>query len=121
MMSEAEILALTYYDKMSVYRPFKDTLPTGESVFYKGLDGIKIYEDIPCALSSFSNGKSNKNDVNVKVESDYKLFYDLKIKVEKNDTIVCVHEGTRYVLVAGKQYTLPSHAELPVLEDKNTA
>ena len=35
MMSEAEILALTYYDKMSVYRPFKDTLPTGESVFYK--------------------------------------------------------------------------------------
>lgn len=33
MMSEAEILALTYYDKMSVYRPFKDTLPTGESVF----------------------------------------------------------------------------------------
>ena len=84
MMSEAEILALTYYDKMSVYRPFKDTLPTGESVFYKGLDGKKIYDDIPCALSSFSNGKSNKNDVNVKIESDYKLFYDPKINVEKN-------------------------------------
>lgn len=50
MMSEAEILALTYYDKMSVYRPFKDTLPTGESVFYKGLDGKKymmIYH-APC-------------------------------------------------------------------------
>ena len=44
-----------------------------------------------------------------------------EINVEKNDTIVCTHEGTRYVLVAGKQYTLPSHAELPVLEGKNTA
>ena len=30
-MSEAEILALTYYDKMSVYRPFEDALPTGEA------------------------------------------------------------------------------------------
>ena len=121
MMSEAEILALTYYDKMSVYRPLKTLYRLVKVSFIKGLDGKKIYEDIPCALSSFSNGKSNKNDVNVKVESDYKLFYDPKIKVEKNDTIVCVHEGTRYVLVAGKQYTLPSHAELPILEDKNTA
>lgn len=120
-MSEADILALTYYDTMSVYRPFKEVLPTGESTYKKGLDGKKVYTDIPCALSSFSGGKGSKNDVNVKVESDYKLFYAPDIKVEKNDTIECVHEGMCYVLTAGKQYTLPSHAELPVNEDKTTA
>lgn len=120
-MNEADILALTYYDLMNVYRPFKDILPTGESVFKIGLEGKKVYENISCALSSFSGGRNSKNEVNVKVESDYKLFYDPSIQVEKNDTIECFHEGKRYVLSAGKQYTLPSHAELPVKESKETA
>lgn len=120
-VNEAEILALTYYDLMNVYRPFKDTLSTGESVFKKGLEGKKVYENIACALSSFSGGKSTRNEVNNKVESDYKLFYDPSIKIEKNDTVECFHEGMRYVLIAGKQYTLPSHAELPVKEEKETS
>lgn len=120
-MNEAEILALTYYDKMNVYRPFKDVLPTGESIFKKGLDGKKVYTDVPCALSSYSGGKNSRNDVNVRVESDYKLFYSSQIVIEKNDTIECMHEGSRYILIAGKQYTLPSHAELPVSEQKATA
>lgn len=120
-MSEAEILALTYYDKMSVYRPFKDALPTGESIFKNGLDGKKVYENVACALSSYSGRKNSRNDVNVRVESDYKLFYSPDIVIEKNDTIECMHEGSRYILTAGKQYTLPSHAELPVSEHKETA
>lgn len=32
-MQEADILAETYWDTVTVYRPFKDTLPSGESVF----------------------------------------------------------------------------------------
>lgn len=120
-MTEAEILALTYYDKMNVYRPFKDTLPSGESVFKEGLDGKKVYEDISCALSSYSGGKAYKNNVNVKVESDFKLFYDPALRIEKNDTIECFHEGSRYILQAGKQHTFPSHAELPVNDTGKTA
>ena len=62
--------------------------------------------------------RTGRNDVNVRVESDYKLFYSPDIVIEKNDTIECMHEGSRYILTAGKQYTLPSHAELPVSERK---
>ena len=51
-MTEADILALTYQDSCWVYRPQKTTLPSGESVFQKGLDGRQVYENIPCALSS---------------------------------------------------------------------
>ena len=29
-MQEADILAETYWDTVTVYRPFKDTLPSGE-------------------------------------------------------------------------------------------
>ena len=45
-MTEADILALTYGDKCWVYRPQKTTLPSGESVFQKGLEGKAVYEDI---------------------------------------------------------------------------
>lgn len=121
-MNEAEILALTYYDRMNVYRPFKDTLiETGESVFYDGLDGKKIYIDIPCALSSFSGGKASKTEASVRVESDYKLFYDPSVRIEKNDMIECWHEGRYYILTAGKEMAFPSHCELPVNEVKKTS
>ena len=45
-MTEADILALTYQDSCWVYRPQKTTLPSGESVFQKGLDGRQVYENI---------------------------------------------------------------------------
>lgn len=57
-MTEADILALTYGDSCWVYRPQKVTLPSGESVFQKGLEGRQVYENIPCALSSPSRGAS---------------------------------------------------------------
>ena len=41
-MTEADILALTYQDSCWVYRPQKTTLPSGESVLQKGLDGRQV-------------------------------------------------------------------------------
>lgn len=61
-MTEADILALTYGDSCWVYRPQKVTLPSGESVFQKGLEGRQVYENIPCALSSPSGGKLGKKE-----------------------------------------------------------
>ena len=45
-MTEADILATTYEDTVTVYRAFKDTLPGGESVFKSGLDGKVVYEEV---------------------------------------------------------------------------
>ncbi len=61
-MTEADILALTYQDSCWVYRPQKTTLPSGESVFQKGLDGRQVYENIPCALSSPSGASWGKRN-----------------------------------------------------------
>lgn len=120
-MTEAEILAMLYYDKMNVYRPFKDTLTTGESVFKNGLKGKKVYEDIRCSLSSMSGGKTIKNSINVSVQSDYKIFCDPAIKIEKDDTIECFHESQCIILTAGKPFYFPSHCEIPSNEVKSTA
>ena len=62
-MTEADILATTYEDTVTVYRAFKDTLPGGESVFKSGLDGKVVYEDVECALSTHTGGKLQHEDV----------------------------------------------------------
>lgn len=41
-MTEADILALTYEDTVTVYRPFKDRLPNGETVFHRKAEGRKV-------------------------------------------------------------------------------
>lgn len=119
---EADILESTYCDKMTVYRPFKDTLPeTGESVFLDGLEGKVIYENVKCALSSASGGKANKNNETVKVESDYKLFYRPELRIEKNDTVKVIHQEMTYMLTAGKEIRLGSHNELAVNDQEDKA
>ena len=80
---EKRIIASTYFDKMNVYRPFKSTLNTGESAFKNGLEGKKIYEDVPCALSSLSGGSRNANVPAPKVESDYNYFMILKSMLKR--------------------------------------
>ncbi|MFR8426903.1 MAG: hypothetical protein ACLVCH_04150 [Roseburia inulinivorans] len=57
-MTEADILATTYEDTVTVYRAFKDTLPGGESVFKSGLDGKAVYENVECALSTHTRWKT---------------------------------------------------------------
>ena len=42
-MTEADILASTYTDTCTAYRPGKTLLPSGESVFKKGLEGQVVY------------------------------------------------------------------------------
>ena len=55
-MQEADILAETYWDTVTVYRPFKDTLPSGESVFKSGTEGKMMYQDV-CKAGDRHPGK----------------------------------------------------------------
>ena len=86
-MTEADILALTYGDKCWVYRPQKITLPSGESVFQKGLEGKAVYENIPCALSSPSGGKLGKKEPTASIDTDYLLFVRPEVEIEPGDTV----------------------------------
>ena len=73
-MTEADILATTYEDTVTVYRAFKDTLPGGESVFKSGLDGKVVYEDVECALSTHTGGKLQQSKSTAKTETTFCLF-----------------------------------------------
>ena len=121
-MTEADILAETYEDIMNVYRPIKGKDPeTGETIFLKGLNGKKVYTDVPCALSSPTGGKITKNGMVVKAVTEYSLFYRPEIHVEKNDTIEVTHLGRTIICSAGLEKGYCSHNNLPLLMDEEDA
>lgn len=120
-MTEADILAMTYDDSCTVYRPGKVTLPSGESVFRKGLEGQVVYEDIPCALSSPSGGKLAKTQTTARVDTDFLLFVRPEVDIQPGDTVAVTRRGKLTVAVAGLADRQPSHNNIPLKVEKGIA
>lgn len=120
-MTEADILAMTYQDTCSVYRPGKEILPSGESVFKKGLEGRVVYENIPCALSSPTGGKLAQGKTTAKIDTDFLLFVHPKVDVEPGDTVLVTRLGKQIETLAGLPDRQPSHNNVPLKLAKATA
>ena len=113
-MTEADILATTYEDTVTVYRAFKYTLSNGESVFKSGRDGRIVYENVACALSTHSGGKLVQSKSTAKTETDFCLFTRPEVETFPNDCLVILHLGKQLKAVAGFADTLPSHNNIPI-------
>mgnify|MGYP001282284288 CR=1 FL=1 len=111
-MQEADILAETYWDTVTVYRPFKDTLPSGESVFKSGAEGKMVYQDVPCALSSHSGGALAQSSSTASADTSYSLFVRPEIDILENDFL-----GKAIEALAGAAERQPSHNNVPVRLD----
>ena len=113
-MTEADILASTYTDTCTVYRPQKVEQPSGESVFKKGLEGQVVYEGIPCALSSPSGGKLNQSQTTARVDTDFSLFVRPEVDIQPGGNApgqaVCVRGGLAGAAPLPQQYP-PKAAE----------
>lgn len=129
-MTEADILAMTYDDTCTVYRPDKVVLPSGESRFLKGLEGVVVYENIPCALSSPSGaagGKPTKTQTVVRVDTDFKLFVRPEVDIQPGDTVRVTimgktnPQGKQTIALAGLPDRKPSHNNIPLKLEKPTA
>ena len=94
--TEADILAATYGDACTVYRPVKRMLPNLETVIRDGLDGEIVMSGIPCALSSPSGGKLQHGEAT------------------SDDTVLVTRLGKTYQTVAGKPERQPSHNNIPL-------
>ena len=116
-MQEADILAETYWDTVTGYRPFKDTLPSGESVFKSGTEGKMMYQDVPCALSSHSGGALAQSSSTASVDTSYSLFVRPEIDILENDFLVISRLGKVIEALAGAAERQPSHNNVPVRLD----
>ncbi len=120
-MDEADILATTYEDKVTVYRAFKDVLPGGESIFRSGLKGKAVCENVECALSTHTGGKLQQSKSTAKTDTTFCLFTRPEVDIQANDFLVIVtHRGKRIEAVAGFPECLKSHNNIPVKLDKET-
>lgn len=112
-MTEADILAMTYTDTCTVYRPCKKELPSGESVFKNGLEGEVVYQDIPCSLSSPSGGKLQRQKPVITSEVDYILFVRPEIEIQKTDTVEVLQLGRKILVEVGRGGYYSSHNQYP--------
>lgn len=117
-MNETDILTLTYEDTVTVYRAFKDILPSGESIFKEGLDGKIVYQEEMCALSRQTGGKLNRTESVAVTPTDYSLFTRPEIDIQPNDHLVISHLGRKTLAVAGLAVRLSSHNNVPLKLDK---
>ena len=115
-MTEADILATTYEDTVTVYRPFKDVLPDGESIFRAGTEGRVVYENMECALSTHTGGELKQSKSTAKTETKYSLFTRPEVDIQENDCLVIVLgcSGKRIEAVAGFPEFMKSHNNIPV-------
>lgn len=113
-MIEADILATTYEDSVTVYRNVKDTLPTGESVFRCGLEGDRVYDNIECALSTYTGGKLQQSKSIAKTETNFCLFTRPEIDIQPNDFLVILHLGETIEAIAGFSQRMTSHNNIPI-------
>lgn len=116
-MTEADILATTYEDTVTVYRAFKAVLPSGESAFKSGLDGKIVYEDVKCALSTHTGGELQQSKSTAKTKTAFSLFTRPEIDIQENDFLVVMHLGKRIEAVAGFPECMKSHNNIPVKLD----
>ena len=117
-MSEADILAMTYWDRVTVYRPFKGQLENGETVFKKREEGRKVYENIPCALSSHTGGGLSREMPARSVPAQYSLFVRPEAEIEPNDYLEISSRGKVTKALAGLAERQLSHNRVPLILEK---
>lgn len=109
-MTEADILAGTYDDLCSVYRPCKSLKNDGETEQERQL----VYADLPCSLSRPSGGKRQREQPVAKAGVDYTLFVRPEVEILPGDLLEVRQQGRTIRGVASRAFFYPSHNEIPV-------
>ncbi len=113
VLSDMAILASTYFDKLSSFRPIKKKID-GETLFLKGRDGVVVNKDLPCALSVKSVSALSATDSHYESKLEYKVFVSPYTDVKENDFLLISSCGREYEFLAGASAYYPSHIEISV-------
>lgn len=107
---ESNILALTYEDRMDVYRT-KEV--TDDETGISDRVEKKIYTNISCALSKKNNpiitqGEPNNHNV------EHVVFCNPEINIENGDRLVITRYKKNTSYIASAPFKYYSHTEIPV-------
>ena len=109
MKGEAEILQKTYKDKLTVIRGFPGVDESGESV----RKNIKVYENVPCALSQGSPGTPKREDNRRVSDAEHVIFTAPDIQIVDMDRVTVVTQAGQVLRgVCGRTFVYAgSHGE----------
>lgn len=111
-MDEAQILATTYKDKLTAYRPTSYIDPDTEETRSQG---AIVYEDEPCALSQSKNDVSERAGGAYEKAQNYMMFTRSAIRLQENDHVMVITEaGELYEGRSGRSMVYTSHSETPL-------
>ena len=115
---EAQILAKTFRDHLSVYRKQKETDPqTLETVETESA----VYEDISCALSQKANNTPERQEFYSETKRDHSIFTMPGVVLLDNDrAVVHTEAGQVFEGHTGKTFGYVSHGETPFSVEKIT-
>lgn len=116
-MSEAEILSLTYFDKVTISGQVPYTKPNGATAFKPG---IKV-EDISCAVSKKDVANVNQTDTTNNIQYNSILFCAPDTPIASGDNVeVTFENGTKRKYEAGEPFYYVSHLEVPLLRKEKS-
>lgn len=112
MNTEADILASTYFDTCTVYRPIPAVIDGYDDFTFQ-----KVYENIPCALSYRGMASADLESV-----QDINFLASLMVRpeiiIEAGDEIEVVQMGRMLKFRANEGAFYPSHNNIPLIRSE---
>lgn len=116
-MSEADILALTYFDKATISGQVAYIKPNGATAFKPGIKA----EDISCAVSKKDVANVNQTDTTNNIQYNSILFCTPDIPIVSGDDVeVTFQNGIKKKYEAGEPFYYASHLEVPLLRKEKS-
>lgn len=108
---EADVLARTFRDRMSVYRTRRVRDPETQGTVEKE---VPVYEGIPCAFSQKANDKPERQEFYSEKKRTHTVFTLPGVELLDNDRAVIITEaGQEFSGTTGRTFGYISHGETP--------
>lgn len=106
---EADVLAGTFRDKLSVCRTRRVRDPETEGTVEKE---VTVYEEIPCALSQKANDTPQRQEFHSEKKQTHMIFTPPGIELlDKDRAVVVTEAGQRFTGTTGRTFGYISHGE----------
>lgn len=115
---EADVLAKTFRDRMSVYRTRRIRDPETQGTVEKE---IAVYEDIPCALSQKANDVPERQEFHSEKKQTHTVFTLPGVELlDKDRAVITTQAGQKFTGTTGRTFGYISHGETPFTEESLT-
>ena len=115
---EAEILAKTFRDRLTVHRRQRERDPDTQETVEKE---DTVYENIACALSQKNSNTPERQEFHSETQREFAIFTIPGVELKDHDRAVIITEaGQKLEGITGETFAYVSHGETPFAVERST-